>query len=199
VPDGVCSEDPAEPELHTVEPDALHVQQGTGTLQGGSARESQAAVHFLLTKETGLVKIRNSFILVIECLHDFFIGLCSPICWHESRTGANSCRGRPRILLVCKAPTFRHLCRSCIVLVIAQVLCDQEMYRSLLTVFHRVAPAATHALCLCAFTEWTSRALIRASIVGIRASLATQFGTCIRVVGLRRRTVVTNCSESGYP
>jgi hypothetical protein len=74
VPDGVCSEDSAEPELHTVEPDALHGQQGTGTPRGGSARESQAAVHFLSTKETGLVKIRNRFILIIECLHD-----CSPI------------------------------------------------------------------------------------------------------------------------
>jgi hypothetical protein len=190
VPDGVCLEDPAEPELHTGGTDARHVQQGTGTPRGGSARESQAAVHFLLTKETGLVKIRNRFILIIECLHDFFIGLCSPICWHESPKGANSCRVRTRILLVCKAPTFRNLCRRCIVLVIAQVLRDQEMHRNLLTVLHRVAPAATNALCLCAFTERTSRALIRASIVGIRASLATRVGTCIRVARLTRRMVM---------
>jgi hypothetical protein len=167
VPDGVCSEDSAEPELHTDEPDARHVQQGTGTPRGGSARERQAAVHLLLTKETSLVKIRNRFILIIECLHNFFIGLCYPICWHEIPKGANSCRGRPRILLVCKAPMFRNLCRSCIVLVIAQVLRDQEMHRNLLSVFHRVAPAATNALCLCAFTERTIRALIRASI-GLR-------------------------------
>jgi hypothetical protein len=66
VPDGVCSEDPAEPYLHTVEPDTLYVQQGTGTPRGGSARESQAAVYFLLTKEIGLVKIRNSFILIMS-------------------------------------------------------------------------------------------------------------------------------------
>jgi hypothetical protein len=91
VPDGVCLEEPAEPELHTVGSDAHNVQQGTGTPRRGSARESQVAAHFLLTKETGLVKIRNRFILIIERVHDFFIGLCSPICWHESPKGANSC------------------------------------------------------------------------------------------------------------
>jgi hypothetical protein len=47
VPDVVCSEDGAEPELHIVGPDAWHVQQGTGMLRGGSVREIQAAVHFL--------------------------------------------------------------------------------------------------------------------------------------------------------
>jgi hypothetical protein len=160
VPDGVCSEDPAEPDLHTVEPDALHVQQGTGMPRGGSAREIQAAVHFILTKDTGLVKIRNSFILIIECLHDFFIGLCSPICWHESPKGANSCRGRPRILLVCKGLTFRNLCRSCIVLVVAQVLRVQEMHRNLLTVFHRVE---MHCVCVRSLNgragRWLERAL----------------------------------------
>jgi hypothetical protein len=46
-----------EPELHTVGTDTWHVQRGMGTPLGGSVRENDAAVHFLLTKETGLMKI----------------------------------------------------------------------------------------------------------------------------------------------
>jgi hypothetical protein len=47
VPDVVHSEDGTELELHIVGPDARHVQRGTGMPRGGSARESQAAVHLL--------------------------------------------------------------------------------------------------------------------------------------------------------
>jgi hypothetical protein len=87
-------------------------------------RESQAAVHFLLTKETGINKIRDCFVLIVESLHDFYIGLSSPICWHESPKGADGCRDRSRILLVCQAPAFRNMCCRCVVLVIMQVFHD---------------------------------------------------------------------------
>jgi hypothetical protein len=136
------------------------------------------------------MKIRHRFILIIESLHDFRICLSTPICWHESRKGADSCRGRTRILLMCQAPAFRNLCCRCIVLVIAQVFRDQEMYCNLLTIFQRAASAATNNLRLCAFTERTSRAGIRAGRAVIRASVETWVGTSIRAVRLARRTVI---------
>jgi hypothetical protein len=136
------------------------------------------------------MKIRDHFILIIASLHDFRIGLSTPICWHESPKGADSCRGRTRILLVCQAPAFRNMCCRYIVLVTAQVFCDQEVHRNLLIIVHRVAPAATNALRLCVFTERTSRAGVRASRVVIRASLATRVRMSIRVAKLAKRTVI---------
>jgi hypothetical protein len=91
-------------------------------------QESQADVHFLLTKETGLLKIRDRFILVVESLHYFCIGLSTPICWHDSPKGADSCRGRTRILIMCQAPAFQSMCCRCVVLVILQVFRDQEVF-----------------------------------------------------------------------
>jgi hypothetical protein len=136
------------------------------------------------------MKIRDRFILIIESLHDFHICLSTPICGNESPKGADSCRGRTIILIMCQAPAFRNLCCRCILLVITQVVRDQEVHCNLLTIVHRVSPAAKNALCLCAFMERTSRAVIRASRAVIRASLVTRAGTCIRIVRLARRTVI---------